>query len=366
MEYQMNAQWFLSAGIKYQHNELTKGYDVPGYWPPASSSTAEPGSAIGHSTDEFYQVPPPPLRNVPDFNLIRTKDMGGYIQTTFDRDHWRFNVGLRYDKNSVYGSVVNPRTSIIYHYDDNWTFKLLHGRAFQEPSALQLWGGWSGRQANENLRAERVQNMELVMMHRRNQLLHELSIYKAHYSDVIKEEAENGGERDIFGIEYRLQMPLSNPLYEKDIDLYFNYSYTHPKSGTHYDHDAKQWLLGSADLGDIARHKWNIGFNVPFSRDWNFNIRANYVGNREAYLRNPISQHREIDRYFVLNSALTYSYDPFSVTFKVLNLLDGEYLHPGAEVANAGDDFSERSRGYQNSLIAQAGRSFWLNVRWGF
>ncbi|WP_086487197.1 TonB-dependent receptor domain-containing protein [Thioflexithrix psekupsensis] len=366
MEYQISEPLFLLAGVKYQRNELTKGYDVPGYWPPAFSSTAEPGSAIGRSTDEFYHVPPPPQENVPDALLTTTRDVGGYLQATFDKAPWRFNVGVRYDKNSVYGSVVNPRSAIIYHYDENWTFKLLHGRAFQEPAALQLWGGWSGRFANENLKAERVQNMEAVVMHRHRQLLHELSIYNAHYSDVIKEEAENGGERDIFGLEYRLQTPVSNPLYEKDIELYFNYSYARPKSGTHYDHDEGQWRLGNADLGDIARHKWNLGFNVPFNAHWNFNIRANYVGSRELYLRNPLRQSRQIDAYFLLNSALTYHYDPFSVTLKVLNLLDKEYLHPGGETASSGDDFSQRSLGYQNSLIPQEGRSFWLNAQWRF
>ncbi|MEK7990415.1 MAG: TonB-dependent receptor [Thiotrichaceae bacterium] len=365
-EYRFSDNLLLSSGLKYQRKELTKSYDVPGYWESSVSSSAESGSGIGHSTDPSYTPPPPPYRDMLESNLAHTRDIGGYVQAIIDAEPLRFNLGVRYDKNSIYGQVVNPRISAIYKHNSEWTFKLLYGHAFQEPAPLQLWGGWSGRQANEDLKPERVQNLEGVILHQWENIFHELSIYKSHYSDVIKEEAENAGQRDIYGLEYRLQSSFSNFLDADDIDVYFNYTYTHSTSSVYYNHDESAWLIGDAELGDIAPHKWNAGINLPLSSYWNWNVRVNYVGEREPYLRNPLRGKRVIDNYFTLNTALSYEYAPFTLTLKVLNALDEQYFHPGAEAASAGDDFSQRSLGYQNSLIPQAGRSYWLNLRWQF
>jgi outer membrane receptor for ferrienterochelin and colicins len=356
----------ILGGVKYQRSEFTKAYDIPGYWPPAISSTTPAGEGIAHSTDSHYQRPIPPHRDMLDSNLIHTKDIGGYVQGIFDLEDWRFNLGLRYDKNSIYGRAINPRSSVIYRYNEDLNFKLLHGRAFQEPAPLQLWGGWNGRKSNEDLRPERVQNLEFIVQQRWQKYLHELSLYRAHYADVVKEEAANGGERTIRGLEYRLQAVMDNPLYADDLELYFNYSYTRSRSHVYYDHDLAQWLLGKAELGDIAPHKWNLGIHVPLNADWSINLRTNYVGKREAYLRNPLRNEGKIAGYMVLNATLNYEYEPFRLTLRVLNALDKDYYHPGAESASAGGDFSQRSLGYQNSLLPQVGRSFWLNLNWQF
>jgi outer membrane receptor for ferrienterochelin and colicins len=366
LEYQFNPNLILLGGIKYQRSELTKSYDAPGYWEPAFSSTTPAGAGIVHSSAESYTLPLAPNKNMPAENLINTTNIGTYIQATFDLDAWRFNLGARYDKNSIYGRVINPRSSVIYRYDDNWTFKLLHGRASQEPAPIQLWGGWSGRLANEELKPERVQNLEFITQYRKKNLLHEVSIYRSHYSDVIKEEADNAGERTIRGLEYKLQTDLPNPFHARDMELYFNYTYSRPTSHIYYDKELAQWLLGKASVGDIAPHKWNLGLNLPVSNNWSVNLRGNYISEREPYLRNPLRGNRIIDNYFVLNAALHYEYQPVRITLKILNALDKKYFHPGPEGASAGDDFTQRSLGYQNSLIPQVGRSFWLNLNWQF
>ncbi len=366
-EYEFNEDLLLSAGLKYERKELTKGYDIPGYWSPAISSTTEVGSGIGHSSDLSYEIPPPPGA-MPADNLANTRDVGGYVQAIWDWEYWRFNLGVRYDRNSMYGSVVNPRIAAIYHYSDEWTFKALYGKAFQEPSPLNLWGGWSGRAANPDLQPEKVQNLELITMYHTDNLWQEWSLYSSHYTDVIKEEAENAGKRDIWGLEYRAKLSFPNLIEDfDDITAYFNYSYTHPESSVFYDHDLSLWLDGDAALGDIAPHKINLGINLPLGDAWNLNLRGNYVSSRELYLRNPLrGQGEKLDSYFVLNSAISYQYEPLTITLKVLNMLDKDYFHPGAESANAGNDFSQRSLGYINSVIPQAERSYWLQVKLGF
>ncbi len=352
----------LSGGLKFERKELTKAYDVPGYWVPAVSSSTEAGSAIGHSTDTSYTLPPPPLPDMPEDNIAHTRDIGGYIQGIFDVAPFRFNVGLRYDKNSMYGDVINPRVSAIYKFSNPFTFKWFYGEAFQEPAPMQLWGGWSGRKANPDLQPEKARNLEFIVMHQMKRLSHEVSLYRAYYTDVIKEEAENAGERDIYGFEYRMKSSFPNVLANSaDITGYFNYTFTKATSSVHYNHEVGEWQEGDTELGDIAPHKFNIGVNVPVGKQWNLNLRGNFVGERELYTRNPLrAQGEKLDAYFTLNGVMTYRYNPFDISFKVLNMLDKDYFHPGPEAANSGNDFSQRSQGYINSLIPQPGRSFWI------
>ena len=66
----------LTGGLKFERKELTKAYDIPGYWGAFSSTvlSTDPGphgqgAGIGHSTDSTYVAPPPPHPNQPPQNL---------------------------------------------------------------------------------------------------------------------------------------------------------------------------------------------------------------------------------------------------------------------------------------------------------
>ena len=354
----------FSSGLKFERKRLTKAYDIPGYWESAVSSSAESGSGIKQSSDSTYTLPPPP-GEMPADNLARTRDIGGYLLGIFDlNDQLRLNLGMRYDRNSMYGGVFNPRFSAIYKMSRPWTFKLLYGEAFQEPSPMQLWGGWSGRAANPELQPEKARNLELIAMHQMKRWSHEISLYYGHYKNVIKEEAENAGERDIYGFEYRAKSFFPNFISDSpDITSYFNYTFNDVTSSVYYNHNSGAWEEGEADLGDIAPHKFNIGLNMPIGPRWNFNLRGHFVGERELYLRNPLRwQGEKLNSYFTLDSVVSYRQKPFEVFFKVLNILDENYFHPGSESAGSGNDFTQRSLGYHNSLVPQPGRSFWVNL----
>jgi iron complex outermembrane receptor protein len=364
LELALRKNLLLSAGFKFERKELTKAYDIPGYWEPALSSAAPVNSGIGRSTDSSYTPPPPPPQDMLGDNLAHTRDIGGYIQGIWDLDAVRFNLGIRYDHNSMYGDVFNPRLSIIHRFSDTLTFKLLYGEAFQEPPPLLLWGGWNGRQSNPDLTPEQAQNIEFIAMQQMKRWFHEISFYYAQYTNVIKEEAANAGERDIYGIEYRAKSSIPHFLAgAKDITAYFNYTFTHSNSSMYYNHLINEWQLGDTQLGDIAPHKFNIGLNIPLGKPWNLNLRGHFVGERELYTRNPLrAQGNTLSSYFTLDSTLIYHYEPFELSFKVLNILDKDYFHPGTESAASGNDFSQRSTGFMNSIIPQPGRSIWFNL----
>ena len=362
----------LTAGIKYERKELTKAYDICSYWSESFCSSWDGaysgphglGPGIFHSTDDSYLIQPGPLANIPSNNLVHTTDKGIYAQGIWDLNKLRINTGIRYDSNSLYGDSISPRSALIYHLSNQTNFKLLYGEAFQEPPAIQLFGGWSGRQSNPELKPEQTKNLEFILMHQTQYWLHDISFYSAHYEDVIKEEADNAGERNIKGIEYRGRFSFDNFLAGSEkIDGYLYYTYTDSISGQTYDHTQQAWIEGDTKLGDIAPHKINAGINIPYQHNWNINLRANYVGEREFYTRNPLrEQNEKLDSYLVFDATVRYVYQQLSLTFVTRNLFEEEYLHPGVESANSGNDFTARAGGYQNSALPQEGRSYYLTL----
>jgi len=374
-EINLNGRSTIATGIKYERKELTKAYDIPGYWGAFSSSVPadDPGphghgAGIGHSTDTTYIIPPPPSSEMPSVNLIHTEDYGGFVQGIYDLDRIRFNAGIRYDHNSIYGSTVNPRVSAIYKLSGKGALKLIYGEAFQEPAPIQLWGGWSGRLANPDLKPEKVRNIEAIVMYETGPFFHDLSIFKAHYVNVIKEEAENAGKRDIHGLEYRLRFLFDNFIpNSSDISGYLYYTYIKVKSSIYYNHETGAWEDGEADLGDIAPHKVNFGINLPVMNKLNLFLSGNYVSKQDLYLRNPLrAKNRKLDSYLVMNCNIRYMFEPFSISLKVLNIFGKEYFHSGVESASSGDDFEQRSLGWHNSLHPQPGRSFLLGISINF
>lgn len=365
--YQHNDKLSIQGGIKYNRKELTKAYDIPGYWgvfsSVAYSSEDGPhgyGTGIGNSTDATYEYADLPASEMPDRNLIFTTDVGGFVQSIVDFNRLRFVGGVRFDQNSLYGESINPRVSAIYVFpEDAAVVKLIYGEAFQEPAPLQLFGGWNGRSANPDLKPEKAKNLEFVTMVKQGKLIHQLSIYRGKYENVIKESAENAGTRKTFGIEYSIKAQLFNPFSSRDISLYSFYTYSQSTSNVYYDFDTGSWEDGEAELGDISPHKINLGVNFPIKDRLNLNLRSQYVHDKTLYLRNPLRNQGEVAKgYFNLNGNLSFKVKECTLGLNVKNILDAEYFHSGVESASAGNNFTSGSTGFHNSLLPQASRSF--------
>ncbi|SFC98483.1 TonB-dependent receptor plug domain-containing protein [Pseudoalteromonas denitrificans] len=404
-DYQASDNLSILAGLKYENKELTKAFDVCGYWSSAfcSSSNAHNlgpeglGEGVYHSTStEPQPIIPGTLSEMPADNLIRTNDKGGYLQVTWDIEEWRYSAAIRWDKNSEYGSFTKPRLSAIYHFSNKNTIKLIYSTAFQEPGPSAVYGGWNGKRANPDLKPEEMENLELIWLYQANNWLHETSLYYANYKNVIKEEAENAGERDITGFEYRGQYKFNNFINgAPKIKTYLNYTFTEVKSNITYDHDIAAWI-GSGmdnctsgefsdddpkcrsvdeDLGDIAPHKINLGLNIPFNKMINLNFRGNYVSERKLYLRNPLrADGIKLDSYMVFNANIGIKFENIRLDLAVNNLFNTAYYHPGLVQANSGDVSLDekgnlaryangnlvRSGGFHNSVMPQVERNYSL------
>jgi iron complex outermembrane receptor protein len=72
------------------------------------------------------------------------------------------NLGIRYDRYSLFGGTTNPRAALIYNPWAKTHFKLLFGRAFRAPNLFELFYNAPGNEANPLLRPETVKTTELV------------------------------------------------------------------------------------------------------------------------------------------------------------------------------------------------------------
>ncbi|WP_196139215.1 TonB-dependent siderophore receptor [Aliikangiella sp. G2MR2-5] len=377
-DYKVDDNWRINGGIKLENKALTKAYDLCGYWAGVFCSSyiddgGDDGNGIGivHSSEATFEYQPGTLAQMPDTNIVDTKDKGVYVQMIWDKDDWRINAGIRRDTNSIYGGATNPRASAVYRLSDSQTIKVLYGEAFQEPAPLALFGGWSGRAANPDLEPESMRNFEMIYILRTDSFVHHFSLYQASYENVIKESAENAGERDTQGLEYQGKFAVGN-FFEgaNDISGYVYYSYTKSESSQTYNHNTGQWELFTDDTGDIAPHKLNFGFNVPVNDKLSMNLKGNYASERDLYSRNPLRGSGEkLDSILTFDFNVRYNFGAAELAFKIKNLTDEDYYHPGVEAANSGRydgnfQFDYHSSGYQNSLLPQAGRSFMLGLTW--
>ena len=376
IDYQLSDNFRLLSGWRVKRSDLTKAYDIPGYWNAYSSTvpsdTPGPydlGAGIFHSSDDDYTFLSKPLSTVPSDNRVQFNDKGVYGSLIYDAYPWRLNLGLRYDDNDIWGASTNPRLAAIYKFNEGETaIKLVYGEAFQEPPAQQLYGGWSGRQANPDLKPEQAKSLELILMHKTQHWLHDMSLYYAKYTNVVRESAINDAERDSRGFEYRGQFEYDNLLSgKKVITGHLFYTYAHTESNQSYDHDQGQWYAQSTTLGDISPHKVNLLINIPLSVVFNLNIKANYLHRTRLYSRNPLTeQNIKVGSRMIFDCAISYQHAQWQFNFKAMNIFDREVFAPGIGEANSGNDFSNRSLGYFNSLTPQPGRSLWLAAEYNF
>ena len=372
-ELKLSDNFYLNSGLKFERKRLTKAYDIPGYWNVYSSVYGEGdgehgyGAAIGNSLDESFSAGPMPNGEMPLDNIITTEDIGGFIQAIYDYRSFRFQAGLRRDHNSLYGESYNPRVSAIYKLPkENGAIKISYGESFQEPAPIQLFGGWNGRSANPDLKPEKARNLEVIGMYQKGKTFQQISMYRASYDNVIKEEAENAGSRVIHGLEYSVRTLISNPLDHRKISLYGYYTFTKTSSSVSYDFDSGEWVEAKAEVGDIAPHKIHIGANIPFKKYFGLNLRTQYISSRTPYLRNQLrSEGYEFPSFFNLDANINATIKGITLGLKVKNVFDVQYFYPGPEGASAGLSETGRSEGFQNSVIPNASRNYlmYLNCK---
>ena len=305
------------------------------------------------------------INNSEGGNHFFSRDFGLFIQTKYSPlKNLNITLGGRLDDNKIrltggYGTVFNPKVAIVYT-PLNFIIKAIYSEAFLDAGYWTKYGTTPGRLLdNPTLKPEKVKNTEISFAWKTNDYFFiDIVSYHSHYygavgtADVtfINEEGKTVqttqhqaiGNLRISGVQSNMYFNYSN------YSAYLNYTYTNPYNTTNE----------KIRIGDIASHQVNFGINALFFNKLNFNIRANWVGDKPTgeettIINNPNDQ---IDKYFLLNSAISYKiYKGISAQIIINNILDNEYFHPGVRSAN-GTYYASRLPQNRRSI------SFKLNI----
>ncbi len=356
--YTHNEFFSANIGVKFNRRTLQGAYNE-NYGPFfPSDSTAD------------YVFPSLPAREITQHNHFVMQDKGVYGQFKFKPvESIDIVTGLRYDDNSIFGDVINPRAGVVAEPIDGLITKLFYGQAYLEPTARILYGGWQGSLSNVDLKPEKIRTIEGSIAYAQGNFSNSVNVFMNQGFDVIA-GAENIGERKMTGVEYAGKVLLKKPatfLHRLKGDVYVSYI----ESEEDRD-DEKGWV----NTGNMAPLKVKAIVTAYFTRNFSLSLQNRWIDEIETVDSNPIDK---IDSYFVSDGFITYNnvlVEGLSFGVKVYNILDAEYFHPGYRDASAGENFVfnnghldesvSGSEGWYNSRLPQPGRTVMLNARLKF
>ncbi len=355
-EWRLHDKVTLFAGLKYEAKDLQKTYETyaSDFFFPETLTNA---NAI--------QPPMPPQFFVPN-NRATWIDRGiyGQMKWLINPDNI-FQVGYRYDHNSVYGSAPTLRVSFVKKMKP-FIFKIFYGEAFQEPAIRLLYTNWTGSGSDATLKPERSRTGEMAINFTNSLFSHDFSFYVFDTENSIiglEGGAKNLGRRQVWGLSYRLQGHLN--LF-KETNYWFNYSYIINEVEQKFDGKGNPTQKGI--IGDLAPHKIQLGISSQVNKRLSVSLLGRFIARKNTIDSNPI---RSVDAYFVADANVHCRiFKHFSMSLRVVNLLNTEYFHSGVRNANSGGTMEPSwtgrafngSKGFYNSLLPQATRYFAMNL----
>ncbi len=330
------------------------------YYKASTDSAQEEGSA---GTD------------IPGGNQFFSRDIGFYVQSGISiMPNIKLTLGLRYDNNRVretqgYGDAFNPRFAVVYT-PGSFIIKGIYAEAFKDATNREKYSTTEEKREFPNpfLQPEKVRNYEFVLGKGffDKSLMINASAYYSLYSNIIQEvrvQKDDGtytnqnqavGKAEIYGVNAMAD-------YNKgDFSLYANYTYTVPYAIDPKDGDGNLQTdsLGNPyhklRISDIAEHQANLGVNYLFKSVLNFNIRANFIGEKKTGYNTTVPTNPDtFDPVFLLNGTLSYTPKNLGLTLQVtgFNLLNKEYFSPGLDYAT-GDLASSLVQNRRNLFVS--------------
>lgn len=352
INYQFNDIHRIIAGINYQKfYSLPKTTDLAFPYDPNLSTTQQNLFHIGTDNQlpiEFYEV------NYHNYALY------AQLQSTWN-EQISSVLGIRYDKNSRYGSTINPRLGFVYHYDQDTTLKLFYGEAFRAPSPMdsfETFGIFSGQQdeqgnyisyyfrvPNAELKPEKTRSLELNLSKTlQDNLTIDLSGYYTKVNDLIMAHSQETPTQFIpNGVI--LSSEINDNIGQSEqygIDLAVNFAFA-----INEDLRAQLWnsysfieghLSNSIDASDIAlpltaRHKFKLGFSVDYKQKYFVTTQVYTIDRTNNYGTTmssdiPVAK-LETPGYVMadLHLGATQFFKDFSVYLDIYNVFDTHYYN---------------------------------------
>lgn len=345
--YTPSGRFTVVGGVQVKSSSLQGNYVTSTTRNPSSTASGDPAVAGGNR-----------------FNAL---DLGAYVQASLHLPrHLKAVAGGRFDNNRVrsaggYGTVFNPRLALLWAPPGSLVLKAIYSEAFQDASNFQKYVGARGTAIpNPGLAPERVKNWELgAGWQAGKRLTVDASAYDARYSDVVQfvavlctlgpdvcgtsqivNQSRGVGSLHIWGLQ------ADGALKFDRLSITANYTFTHPWNE---QRDVR--------VGDISRHRANLGVNAPLGRRLDLDLRVNYIGARQTGQGTdvPTNPFRRIGGATLLNAALRLKdvLPGTDLQLAVDNLTDERFFDPGVRQA---DGINTTSR------VPQPGRSLYLRL----
>jgi len=242
------------------------------------------------------------------------------VQDEWQMAHdWQLVAGARYDKYSDFGDTINPRLALVWLTSDEWTTRVLYGRAYRAPSLSELYADANPVALGDmDLEPEVIDTYELVF--------HRSFVGGSHYSlnffhyrieDLIlltDQQYTNVGERKGKGVEFEFQSMLTT-----DLTLTGNYSYQKSED-----------LATSEDVGNAPTQQAYISLNWAVNSDWNVNVDGLWLGTIErppGDVRDPIGS----ETVWGLTARRIELLEGLEVAVSIRNIFDSDWSTPSAD-----------------------------------
>jgi len=283
--------------------------------------------------------------------------------------------GFRRDYITTYGYASTPRVSAIYQATRDLTFKFLLGRAFREPSAIELFSQTQQRKPNASLTPEKLSSVEVGVAYRFTKDFY--SSAQAYYnaiSDLILQvqttdssiinnisprnpwlQNQNVGRANIFGIESESVWTV-----RKNISINFNYTYaqgyyydlpaslqtspsTEGRLGANYKDDLENLLYkeltglnrvpSRGNIPNIAPHKGYLGITYYIRSKISIYAGTNYVDVRRTIATNPTGSVAGYEMFRINFRWEDFIKEGMFLQIQANNILNQQFFDPGIRAA---------------------------------
>jgi len=336
-------QLALNLGLRFTHSELSADYHFNAMTTFPLDGDDPTGNAIDHLGGS----------SLANATRLPGEELGTYLlaKYEFPQDN-ALHLGTRVDHSTITDSTsVTFRGGYAGTFDD-LTVKLLYGQATYSPTAYDL------RRAS-SLTDESSQTIEGALSYRLWRLaLHADTYYITFTNPIISDfaGARNLADRRVLGADFGARLFL------KPIHLWAYYSrYFVAEESTATSPDLQR-------IGDLAFDKVWAGFTYETKR-FSGTLLGRWIGPREPVSTNPLGT---VPSFLVLDANLVFSgvlYPGLWAGFRVSNLLDTRYSHPGMATAASGATPASfvgttyiGSQDEHNSRLPQPRRSFFITA----
>ena len=295
-----------------------------------------------------------------------------YIQDDYRfSDSYKITGGFRYDYNSEFGGIINPRLALVTNPFHNFTAKLLYGHAYKAPTVFELFDEWHG---NDKLNPQEIRTTELELRYFFSDNYNLNFDYYYSSLDNLIVIADNPNTSLVpIGPNGEYETYYQN--IGSTILTGFTFSLGHfINSNLRYQINYTNTMGENAEeIPNVARHKINFVINYKLFDKLNINLRGNYVskvkapeGNLYFYPKTEETINQIGYDYVVAENADGYIPDHFTVNLTlrgtnlfgesfqlepeliIRNLFDTEYFTPGRQLLMSVRPVDELQPGIQN------------------